>query len=64
MYVIKYRPRMYVLRFDAQHQVVTMATSTAHAKRFKTADAAQEFINKYADAGYGFVSVDASVQEA
>lgn len=52
-YGIKDDSGCYVVRFNNQHQVITLTCDVARAKRFNTHQAANRFRRQYDNAGYG-----------
>lgn len=46
----------YVHHFNEEHLIVTVTEDIHQAKVFYTIDELEEFIDEYADAGYGFNS--------
>ena len=60
-YVIK-TPKGYVAGIDSQHLAcVHTSQPNDFAKRFKTEAAAEKWLKKYADAGYGLSSDTAKI---
>lgn len=53
----------YVDRFSAAHLIVQVSLTDVGAKRFRTAAAAQAFIDKYGDAGFGLVKGKCKIVE-
>ena len=62
MYLIKLRGNeVFLAGFDRDTDTVTVTRNSARARGFRTEHAAVEFIDLYADAGYGLDSADALV---
>lgn len=64
-YVIRFLNKPgFVAKFSAAHQCVLSATDPRQARRFRSAIAAQAFVEKYADAGYGLSKLSSVVEVA
>lgn len=49
-------PSGFIVSFNEEHQIIQTTDDKTSAMKFDTIDQVEDFVNEYADAGFGFNS--------
>jgi hypothetical protein len=55
-------PAGFIIGFCEEHQVIQVTQDKCSAMKFDDIDSVEDFVNEYADAGYGFVSSNYTIE--